>query len=63
VADSLELDWIPVATEWFELALAGASRRAVDPLLDVLASTEVQRRLAALPGYDLGMSGELREAA
>jgi molybdate-binding protein len=63
VADSLELDWIPVATEWFELALAASSRRAMDPLLDVLASTEVQRRLAALPGYGLEMSGELREAA
>lgn len=63
VGDSLGLDWIPVATEWFELALAGAARRAIDPLLEVLASPAVQERLAALPGYDLGMSGEVREAA
>jgi molybdate-binding protein len=63
VADSLGLDWIPVATEWFELALAKPSREAIDPLLDVLASASVQGRLAALPGYDLAMSGELREAA
>jgi molybdate-binding protein len=63
VADSLGLDWIPVTTEWFELALAAASRQAIDPLLDALSSGEVQRRLAALPGYELGMSGELREAA
>lgn len=63
VADSLGLDWIPVATEWFELAMASGSRRAVDPLLDVLASTTVQERLAALPGYELAMSGEAREAA
>jgi molybdate-binding protein len=62
VADSLGLDWIPVATEWFELALAKKSREAIDPVLDVLASTSVQDRLAALPGYDLGMTGALREA-
>lgn len=63
VADSLGLDWIPVATEWFELALATASRPAMDPLLDVLASSAVQKRLGELPGYELGMSGALREAA
>ena len=63
VADSLGLDWIPVATEWFELAMARTAREAIDPLLDVLGSAPVQARLAALPGYDLGMTGELREAA
>ena len=63
VADSLGLDWIPVATEWFELALAAGSRTAMDPLLDVLGSTTVQKRLAALPGYELAMSGEVREVA
>jgi molybdate-binding protein len=63
VADSLGLDWIPVATEWFELAVPSASRSAIDPLLDVLASTSVQDRLTALPGYELAMSGEVREAA
>jgi molybdate-binding protein len=63
VADLLGLDWIPVATEWFELALAKTSREAIDPLLDVLGSAAVQARLAALPGYDLAMIGELREAA
>jgi putative molybdopterin biosynthesis protein len=63
VADSLGLDWVPVATEWFELAVATASGSMIDPLLDVLASTSVQDRLAALPGYDLAMSGEVREAA
>src|ERR671917_626884 len=53
VADSLDLDWIPVVTEWFELAMAAGTRHAVDPLLDVLGSASVQERLAALPGYDL----------
>jgi len=63
VGDSLGLDWIPVATEWFELAMARTSREAIDPLLDVLGSASVQARLAALPGYDLAMTGEAREAA
>jgi molybdate-binding protein len=63
VADSLGLEWIPVATEWFELALAAGSRSAMDPLLDVLGSTVVQNQLAALPGYELAMSGEVREVA
>jgi molybdate-binding protein len=63
VADSLGLDWLPVATEWFELALAAGPGSSVGPLLDVLASTSVNARLAALPGYDLAMSGEMRRAA
>jgi hypothetical protein len=53
----------PVVTEPFELALASASRGAAAPLLDLLANSDVQRRLAAMPGYDLSMSGEHRTAA
>ena len=63
VAESAGLEWVPVVTEPFELALASASKRAATALLDLLASAPVQRRLAAMPGYDLSMSGELRIAA
>jgi molybdate-binding protein len=59
-AESLGLDWIPVATEWFELALEAESRAGAEPLLRVLGRTPVQKRLAALPGYDLSMSGATR---
>jgi molybdate-binding protein len=62
VAESLGLDWIPVATEWFELAMARPTRPAAEPLLDTLASTEVQNRLGRLPGYDLTMTGDVRSA-
>jgi len=62
VAASLGLDWIPVATEWFELAMAGATRATAQPLLDVLAGTAVQDSLGRLPGYDLSMSGDVRSA-
>jgi molybdate-binding protein len=63
VAEAAGLEWLPVASEPFELALAPASMAAADPLFDVLASTTVQDRLAAMPGYDLSQSGETRVAA
>jgi hypothetical protein len=50
-------------SEPFELALGTASIAAAEPLLDVLASSAVQDRLAAIPGYDLSDSGESRPAA
>src|SRR5918999_4455158 len=62
VAESLGLDWIPVATEWFELAMARSTGADAEPLLDVLASTQVQERLGRLPGYDLTMTGDVRSA-
>lgn len=63
VAEAAGLDWLPVAREPFELALGTSSTAAVEPLLDVLASSSVQNRLAALPGYDLSQSGETRTVA
>ena len=63
VAESAGLEWVPVASEPFELALNPASRAAAGPLLDTLAESKLQSRLAAMPGYDLSMSGELRVAA
>ena len=62
VAESLGLDWISAATEWFELAMARPTRAAAEPLLDTLASTQVQDRLGRLPGYDLTMTGDVRSA-
>jgi molybdate-binding protein len=63
VAESAGLDWIPVASEPFELALDPAARAAAGPLLDTLAQSSVQAQLAAMPGYDLSLSGEARTAA
>ncbi|MET0205922.1 MAG: helix-turn-helix transcriptional regulator [Thermoleophilaceae bacterium] len=63
VAEAAGLDWVPVATEPFELALANSSRDAAAPLLNLLASASLQRRVASMPGYDLSKSGELRTAA
>ena len=63
VAHSSELDWIPVATEAFELALRPEAQAAAAPLLDALAGTAVHRRLSELPGYDLTESGRTRMPA
>lgn len=63
VAESAGLDWVPLISEPFELALDPATKAAVEPLLATLAESGVQARLAAMPGYDLSMSGERRLAA
>jgi molybdate-binding protein len=63
VAESAGLDWVPVVSEPFELAIETASGAAAEPLLAALADSGVQSRLAALAGYDLSMSGETRVAA
>lgn len=63
VAESAGLEWLPVASEPFELALGAGSLVAAKPLLDLLASTGIRDRLAAMAGYDLAMSGDVRIAA
>jgi molybdate-binding protein len=62
VAHAAELEWIPVATEPFELALRADAQEAAAPMLEALASTAVHRRLTELPGYDLTESGRTRTA-
>ena len=62
-SESIGADFVPVEWEDFELAVAPESLELMLPLLDVLASTGVQDRLAALGGYDLRRSGEVRVAA
>jgi putative molybdopterin biosynthesis protein len=63
VAESAGLDWVPVVSEPFELALDPASGLAAEPLLAALGQSAIRARLVAMPGYDLTMSGESRIAA
>jgi molybdate-binding protein len=63
VAESAGLDWVPVISEPFELALEPAAKNAAESLLATLAESSVQAQLASMPGYDLSRSGELRVAA
>ncbi len=62
-AEAIGADFLPVEWEDFELAVAPESLELLLPVLDVLASTAVQDRLAGLGGYDLGRSGDVRVAA
>lgn len=63
VAESAGLERVSVASEPFELALDPSSRAAAEPLLQTLAGSGTQARLASMPGYDLSMSGDVRVAA
>lgn len=62
-AEAIGADFVPVEWEDFELAVAPDSLELLLPVLDVLASTSVQDRIAGLGGYDLRCSGEVRVAA
>jgi molybdate-binding protein len=63
VAEAVDADFVPVQWEDFELAVEPGSLSLLVPMLDVLASTTVQDRLARISGYDLRRSGERRVAA
>jgi putative molybdopterin biosynthesis protein len=59
-ASALELDFIPLAWEPFDLALPAESLPRTEPLLAALAGRTVARRAAELGGYDLEGSGTVR---
>ncbi|MPY98085.1 MAG: GntR family transcriptional regulator [Actinophytocola sp.] len=63
VAEAVDADFLPVEWEDFELAVTPRAVGLLGPLLDVLASTAVHRRVSGLGGYDLRRSGESRVAA
>jgi molybdate-binding protein len=62
-AVTLDLEFLPVLVEPFELAVAERDVDLAAPLLDVLARAPVARRIAALEGYDLSETGSTRRAA
>jgi molybdate-binding protein len=62
-AEAVGAEFVPVGWEDFELAVAPEALELVMPVLEVLARTEVQDRLAGLGGYDLRRSGGVRVAA
>ena len=60
-ATALELDFVPLVWEPFQVATTGMQAGGVQPLLDRLAGEDVTERIAALSGYDLEGAGELLE--
>jgi molybdate-binding protein len=62
-SEYVDVDFVPVEWEDFELALNPPAISLLGPLLEVLASPAVRRQITALGGYDLRRSGESRMAA
>lgn len=58
-ASPLELDFVPVAAEPFQLATTEAQLGGLRPLLVALADPDVAARVLALGGYDLEGAGEV----
>lgn len=56
-AGALDLEFIPVAWEHFDLVLPGDALGAVAPLVDGVREPQVQASIAALGGYDLDAAG------
>jgi molybdate-binding protein len=57
-ATPLELDFVPLACEPFQVATTRAQSGGLRPLLTELADRDVAARIAALGGYDLDDAGE-----
>ena len=62
-AAALDLDFVPMVVEPFELAVAERDVDLTAPLLDVLTRAPLARRIDALGGYDLSDTGSTRRAA
>lgn len=60
-ARALDLDFIPLAQERYELVIPEENYQdeLLLPLLDLLSDKEFQAAVAALPGYDVGIMGEV----
>jgi molybdate-binding protein len=62
-AAALELDFVPLMVEPFELAVAERDVDLAAPLVDALAAGGLAERIATLEGYDLSDAGATRRAA
>jgi molybdate-binding protein len=56
-ADALDLDFVPVAWEDFDLILSRTMLPAAEPLIAALRDPRVQSSVAALGGYDITRTG------
>jgi molybdate-binding protein len=60
-ATTLDLDFVPLSWEPFQVATTRAESGGVRPLVEALADPAVTDRVVALGGYDLAGSGEILE--
>jgi molybdate-binding protein len=61
-AAALDLEFVPVMVEPFEVAVAERDVDLAAPLVDILTGTAIAEQIAALHGYDLGDAGATRRA-
>jgi molybdate-binding protein len=57
VATTMDLDFVPVGWEDFDLVLSGKMLHAAEPLIASLRDPQVQSSVAALGGYDITRTG------
>ena len=64
-AEALELDFVPLATEQYELVIPTEFYESdlLRPLLDLLRDPDFQSAVEALPGYDISLMGEARSVS
>jgi molybdate-binding protein len=60
LAESLDLDFVPLVWESYDLALQEEELGGAEPLVGELRGGEARDRIAALAGYDLDEAGQLR---
>ena len=61
-ATALDLGFVPVAWEDFDIVLSGDTLPAAEPLIAALRTAAVQSSIGALGGYDLSRAGLGRNA-
>lgn len=62
-ATDLDLDFLPVAWEDYDLVLAGDALAAATPLLDAVRDLALHATITALGGYDLRRAGTVEQLA
>jgi putative molybdopterin biosynthesis protein len=62
-ATALDLGFVPVAWEDFDIVLSGDTLSAAEPLIAALRATAVQSSIEALGGYDLSRAGSVEMLA
>jgi molybdate-binding protein len=60
-ATPLDLDFVPIAWEPFQIATTRAQAGGVSPLIAALEDPDLSRRIAELGGYDLAGAGDVVE--
>jgi len=58
-ATALELGFVPVGWEDFDIVLSGSALAAAEPLISIVRDPAVQSSISALGGYDLSRTGSV----